>query len=104
LVVRHEAVPARDLDAAAFVALHDAVPNDEQPDAQEVHAVPREALDLAVVYDDRIFFRTVLLSVVQKDAMDRFLCIFPSLQEKAPEMHAKCDSDVEHAVCLVGVE
>ena len=39
LVVRHKAVPAGDLDAAPFVPLQDAVPDDEKPNAQQMHSV-----------------------------------------------------------------
>jgi hypothetical protein len=40
LVVRHKPVPTRDLDAAPFVPLHDAMPDDEEPNPQQVNSMP----------------------------------------------------------------
>src|ERR1035441_307091 len=39
LVVRHKAVPPGDLHAAPFVSLKDTVPDNENPNAQEMHSV-----------------------------------------------------------------
>ena len=55
LIVGDEAVPAGDLDAATLVILEDAVPNDEQPNAQEMNTVPGEPFDFTIVNHDCVF-------------------------------------------------
>ena len=75
LVIRHETVPAGYLNAAPFVTLHDTVPNDEQPDAQQMHAVAGEPGNLTVVDDNGIFFGAIFLGIVEEDAVNWFLCV-----------------------------
>ena len=82
LVVHHKAVPAGDLDAAPFVCHEDIPPEEENPYPQEMHAVAREPLDLAVVNGNGILVRAVPLRIVQEDAVNGLLRLPAALQGK----------------------
>ena len=96
LVIRNKTVPAGNLNAAAFIRLQDAATNNEKPNAQEMDAVTREPLDLAIFNDDRVLLRTILLGVVQENAVDGFRGSAPSLQEQPAQARAESAGDIEH--------
>ena len=104
LVVRHKAVPAGDLDATPLVTLKDTVTDDEKPNTQEMHAVSREPFDLAIVDNNGVLLRTILLRIVQENPVNGFLGPSPPLQEKPVEMHAESTGNIEHAIRLIGVQ
>ena len=68
--------------------------DDEEPNTQEMHAVSRKPFYLAVVDDDGVLLRTILLRVVEEYAMNRFRHSAPALQEEPTQVYSKCPGDI----------